>query len=387
MKILAINEFGDWGGAEKIFFLTVRTLKNYGKDVAVLLGSKGKLYDEIKSINIEIFLYKRKELIPNSSVIAGSRINFPNRLFKNLRLLENNAKDFYEIINEIKPEIIYLNNLRPLVIYDQMIKMFNKKRGFKAIWHEHGYQRSYWRQIILDRFFLKNLDLVISVSNHVKNKHLRNVRLKKVNVVYNGVDDFFKGYDWDKGEEKVTIVHPAFITFWKGQHNIVKAINILVNKYNIDNFQVLFLGSARTQQDKNYLRKLLKYIKDNKLENYVSFLGYVPNALEYMSNADIIVSGSVEHDPLPTILLEACMLGKPIVTTDAGGSKEIVKDNFNGFVVKRGDSKKFAEKLYYLLIDEQLRRKFSKNSRKIYLEKFSISSFEDRIIKIFNKLE
>ncbi|NJK98226.1 MAG: glycosyltransferase family 4 protein [Bacteroidales bacterium] len=65
------------------------------------------------------------------------------------------------------------------------------------------------------------------------------------------------------------------------------------------------------------------------------------------------------EEGLSNSIMEAMSFGLPIVATSAGDSEYLVKDNFNGYICKAGDSSDLAEKLYRLISDEDLRNQFS----------------------------
>ena len=53
---------------------------------------------------------------------------------------------------------------------------------------------------------------------------------------------------------------PGRLTYWKGQEKFIEALNILVEDYNITNFQAILLGSD--QGRKVYSKKLHSLLKD-----------------------------------------------------------------------------------------------------------------------------
>ena len=61
--------------------------------------------------------------------------------------------------------------------------------------------------------------------------------------------------------------------------------------------------------------------------------------------------------------IEAMAMEKPVVISDVGGIKEIVKDGENGFLVPRNDREEFRSKLLVLISSESLRRNLGANGR------------------------
>lgn len=70
---------------KKIFFVTSQIFQKAGFETHVLLGSKGILYEKLKSLNFNITIMDFPSLSENSIVIAERRYQLPHHLLKNLR--------------------------------------------------------------------------------------------------------------------------------------------------------------------------------------------------------------------------------------------------------------------------------------------------------------
>ena len=77
------------------------------------------------------------------------------------------------------------------------------------------------------------------------------------------------------------------------------------------------------------------------------------------------------------VLLEAMQKGILVIAAEVGGIPEIVRDKFNGFLVKPGDSKSLARHIIALLDDPDQMQLFSLTGRELVLEHFSI----DRMVR------
>lgn len=89
----------------------------------------------------------------------------------------------------------------------------------------------------------------------------------------------------------------------------------------------------------------------------VRLLGAVRNTSlpQHYAEADIFVMPSY-REGMPRALMEAMSSGLPAVSTDAGGTRDLVGPLQDGFVVSRDDPEKFADCLYTLVVDPELRR-------------------------------
>ena len=104
-------------------------------------------------------------------------------------------------------------------------------------------------------------------------------------------------------------------------------------------------------------------VKKLRLSKCVLFVGQVPNSKisEYMFASDIFVLPSLSEG-LPVTILEALAAGLPIVTTNVRGLPEIVKNGENGFTVDPQNPTQLAERIMFLLSNNELRQKISANN-------------------------
>ena len=101
--------------------------------------------------------------------------------------------------------------------------------------------------------------------------------------------------------------------------------------------------------------------------------------------ADIVTVPSIYLDPFPTVNLEAMALGKPVIATCFGGSKEVVVDGETGFIVNPFDTATFAERLERLLRDESLRRTMGERGRQRILDQFSLTQQVEHMVSIYER--
>lgn len=84
-------------------------------------------------------------------------------------------------------------------------------------------------------------------------------------------------------------------------------------------------------------------------------------------------------------LIEGLASGRPVVTTDVPGCREIV-ENKNGFLVKKEDEQSLADAIESLIKDKNLRQKMGKQSRKLARSEFSIEKVVTETMKICQRL-
>ena len=103
-----------------------------------------------------------------------------------------------------------------------------------------------------------------------------------------------------------------------------------------------------------YSNKIRKLILDNKLEKNVFIYGSKNDVQNILKQSDIAILTS-KSEGLPVSLIEYGLSKKAVVTTNVGEIPLIIKDNFNGFIVKADDANSFYEQLLKLIGNSNLR--------------------------------
>lgn len=113
---------------------------------------------------------------------------------------------------------------------------------------------------------------------------------------------------------------------------------------------------------------------------HLKWLGLRTDVPRLLQLADIVVLPSSYREGVPTILLEALATGKPIVTTETPGCREVVEAGSNGLFVEARDPGALAEALETLLADGPLRAAFGKRSR-VKAEAFSQERVMEAVLR------
>jgi glycosyltransferase involved in cell wall biosynthesis len=123
------------------------------------------------------------------------------------------------------------------------------------------------------------------------------------------------------------------------------------------------------------------------LEKSVIFSGYLSEQelKEAYGTCDLFVLPSV-WEVLPIAVLEAMSSGKPVICTDAGGDREMVRDGVNGYVVPMRDSRALAEKVNLALADADMRSRMGEASRRIAEEEFDWKLIAAQTKRVYEEL-
>jgi glycosyltransferase involved in cell wall biosynthesis len=126
-------------------------------------------------------------------------------------------------------------------------------------------------------------------------------------------------------------------------------------------------------------------------EGIVSYLGVSDDVRQEIEKADCVVLPSY-REGTPRTLLEAAAMGKPIVTTDAVGCREVVDHGHNGFLCKVRDAADLAEKMEEMLgLPHEARIQMGRNGRTKIEEQFDerivIGKYHDAIDEILDYVD
>ena len=76
----------------------------------------------------------------------------------------------------------------------------------------------------------------------------------------------------------------------------------------------------------------------------------------------------------------------PIIATNVGGNEELVKNNFNGFLISKNDHRMLSLKLKKLILDQKLRYKLGKNNLVLLKKNFLIDKNIGEYKKIYDEI-
>ncbi|ATZ61206.2 MAG: GDP-mannose-dependent alpha-(1-6)-phosphatidylinositol monomannoside mannosyltransferase [candidate division WS2 bacterium] len=163
------------------------------------------------------------------------------------------------------------------------------------------------------------------------------------------------------GDEKI-ILSIARLHLLKGLHYLIQAYGTVAR--NFPNTRLVILGKGPQEKE---LRDMAKQLN---IEKKVSFLTeHVPHEKisQLYNSADIFAFPSVV-EPFGMANLEAMACGKPTVSSDTGGMRDMVLHGKTGFLFKVGDVKGIEDALMAMLSDEKKTEEMGLESRKRALE-------------------
>ncbi len=121
-------------------------------------------------------------------------------------------------------------------------------------------------------------------------------------------------------------------------------------------------------------------------EGWVQWKGHDGDIPRVWAQSHIAVLPSFYGEGVPKSLIEAAACGRPIVTTDTPGCREIVLDGVNGILVPTRDAQSLAEAIRKLVSDPVLRRQMGRNGRKLVEDRFSETVVVSKTLEMYRSL-
>lgn len=153
---------------------------------------------------------------------------------------------------------------------------------------------------------------------------------------------------------KHRIVSAGRMTEQKNQKMLVSAFSRIHNAFPDYTLTIYGEGPLRGE--------LQAQIEDLKLEDAVFLPGNVLDLHEQIKDAAIFVLPS-NYEGLSNALLEAMMMGLPVIATNCAGCDEVIENGKNGLLIDVGDEEALAASLEDMICDEAFRNALARNGQ------------------------
>ena len=303
-----------------------------------------------------------------------------------------NLINFFKIYKKINPDIVHHITLKPVIYGSITAKLLRIKGVVNAI-SGLGYNFTKGRKSCIQKAMLyimglgfSRKNLVVIFQNENDQEELTDLGIIKssneiVRIKGSGVD-LEKYYESPFPDfNRIKILLPSRMLWDKGVKELREASNILKEKYCN---KIEFILSGLADED-NKAGVPTSYLKSWDDGEYVNWIGYHRNMFKIYQNSHIVVLPSY-REGMPKSLLEACAVGRAIVTTNAIGCKETVVEGINGFKVPVGTSIDLACALEKLINNHDLIKQMGHNSRLKAEKEFDIKNVVQKHIEIYNSL-
>lgn len=176
------------------------------------------------------------------------------------------------------------------------------------------------------------------------------------------------------------VVLPARMLWDKGVGEFVGAARLLLKRGVKVRFALV--GEPDTENPASVPQRQLD---DWQNEGVVEWWGRREDMPQVLAQAHIVCLPSY-REGLPKALLEGASCGRPIVTTDVPGCREIVRDGYNGLLVEARNATALADALSKLLANSELRQQMGQNGRVCVLSEFSQERIVAQVLTLYREV-
>lgn len=384
LKILFLKEkrtkSGIEGVGKNIIYRCIE-LNKRGIDYLVLYNGKDDLYQLMLDFQVNV------QYLP-----------FPSKSPRNILHKRYEILKFRKIIHNI----IISNAINHIHVHNAyLLDFLNKSWGIPVTAHHHSafienklIRYFYFKSVLNPKNLLKDIynklivfnyskaDKIIAVSENARSTVIDKygVNARKVNVVYNGINDMdvlhYKNSKHELGftETDIVILSVGRVTKAKGVEEFCELAKLHVSD---DSLKFVFVGGFNC---KKYYKEIV-----SKYSEYVLFTGLRKDVLSFYRISHVFLFLS-HREACPNVVIESMYFKLPIIGWHVPGVSELVKDNHNGFICPFGDLGAVHKKLKILLADKKEYQRISQNA---YLErsKYTVKENTDKILGIFKELQ
>lgn len=365
MKILHISGAKGWGGNEQQIIYILPKLNDLGVE-NIVCGLKNSVLEiECKKNDISFVPLKGKKL---KSIV--------------------NYRHIAKIAKIEKPDIFQLHTSDSL-IFLLIVNLLFKLKG-KIIFSKKGVgvSGSFLSKI---KYNSKRIDAILCVSKMVQDsfgKTLNKETKAKTLVVNDSVSlDVLELKSKINIRKLYNIPSDKLIVGNIANHTNAKDLFTLIDvlaelKFTFNRLDVIFVQIGEFSKKTDSLKE---YAIHKKVFKEIIFMDKIENASSFNNGFDVFLLTS-QREGGPTSLLEAMLLGVPVVSTKVGVVPDIIVDGENGFSTEIKDTKILAQKVNQLLDDKELQKQFSIRNIELIKNKFSSLYIANQIKTEFEKI-
>jgi glycosyltransferase involved in cell wall biosynthesis len=187
------------------------------------------------------------------------------------------------------------------------------------------------------------------------------------------VDRRKKREELSLGEEDIVCICAGDLVSRKNYSAAIRAIARLSDKH----IHFLICGNGPERD------KLVKIIRENKIDNQIHLLGFRTDIKELLKISDIFLFTSLQEG-LPRSLMEAMAVGLPVIASSIRGNVDLISDGIGGFLYEPNDIEGIACGIKRLSLDKNLREKMSAENIET-IKQYDISVVKKEIKKIYSE--
>jgi glycosyltransferase involved in cell wall biosynthesis len=244
------------------------------------------------------------------------------------------------------------------------------------------------------RWMLEDVAAVIAVSSSVRQSIIERLGLppERVHTIPNWIDPSrLKPIAREAAralfqiQARLAVACIGQITPAKGQEEFIRAAS-RVSQARSD-VEFLIVGKEEDDQRSHFTRQLKALVEELGIGRRVRFLGHIEKMAELLSASDVVVVPSWDEG-FSLVTIEAMAAGRPVLASDAGGIRDIIRENVTGLLFPPRNVNALASKLLWMLADTSLRERLGRQAQQDAMARFNREQIIDQIESLYlNALE
>lgn len=364
------------GGSNRSLLSILDILIQRGHNVTLYLPEKtGEMYEVAEKLGVNCSFMPFHNII-DERCEGFELIRRYKRLYKLYVKEHICAYKLSKEVRKLEPDIVYTNGA--FVHMGRLMAKILKKPHvihIREFFPEYGIV-PFFRYNLLSRGTSK----FILISSDLYNEYKKHVCEKKLIMISNGIKYV---------EQPLKIPHDGFnllitarICDDKRQMDAIEALNIIYKHDNVNDIFLNIAGTAGRPMDIIYKKSLEQKIHQYNLDTKVMFLGEVKDMSSVRQKMDVELICS-SREPFGRVTVEAMRSGLGVIASNAGGTKDIVKDDYNGLVYSPGNILELRNKIMLFYRNRHILDRISSNGKLFSRDNFT----EKQLYKIVDLLE
>lgn len=311
--------------------------------------------------------------------------------------LLSSIKEFLELIEDLKVDIVVANTTRALILaglakdYKLALRLLNRpSHSFKLVSYVRDYDYPKW----LFNTLRVSVDKFLMVSKSIESFYREGKPKSEIIYLGSDLDQILKVKSAGRTKFKVEEIEQKYglkrgdfvigfigrLVDWKGPLFLLESFRGAKD----EQMKLLFFGSGKNQPG-DVEEKLKKEIRKRGLEDKVKLVGFMEDQQLMYSLIDCFVLSSLKAEPFATSIIEAALAKVPVVATYTGGTPEFIKSGKNGLLVKPKDVNQLAYALLRVKKERGLAKKLVANAYRD-AQKFKEEKFAKNLEGVLLKL-
>jgi len=365
MTILHVSAVKNWGGGENQIETLFYELKKSNPEVNnIVLCVKDKLF--------------HKRLLQTNITFETASLAYNLDLRFSLKIIALSKKYKVDLIHIHDTSAIALT-----IIADKLYPLppfiFSKKTSFPIK----------QKKLTLYKYNYPKIKKYFCVSNETKRVSEASIYEKsKLITIYHGTSILNKSSEtpfllrdkFNIDTSKKIIGHIGNHIRAKNLETFVETVNDIVNIKKRTDFFFVQIGNF-TDRTEN----LVQRVKELNLENHIEFLGYTPNASNFIPQFDTFLMTS-QSEGIPQVIFESFYHKTPVISTDVGGIPEIIEDGVNGFLTPKHSPQLLSDKIIFLFENIELINQFTSISYNKLMNNFLASTMAQKMLEEYKNV-